>query len=367
MVNPILATIIKKAIKGGMTSQYGGDGSEGNEKLVGAFLSAVIISIIGEFIGADYLAKSAIESEFKNLSCNNNQVSEQTTSAAEPTTGAAEPTTGAAEQTTSAAEQTTSNSKDTFANITTGASSNSETPEELDERHLKAFRKQIYLIYIPLLFVNIGLIVGLYMGLKKGGNNSVKQLFTVSFIVMISSIIISYIIKCSKSKKVLYFSEYIGVKGYTPKEMGIGMVTNIIFGFIDNFGLFFGMDSLDDFLNFDRNQAGGGSDDDEIANLQTAGWGNTFSDFLGAFVGNAVGDSISTLANVERSPIISEIIGIVIGCVLGVYIPAEIKKADTVGGKLLGAGKGFLTVIFLPFVSLFNLFTKNKSRTESSI
>ena len=54
--------------------------------------------------------------------------------------------------------------------------------------------------------------------------------------------------------------------------------------------------------------------------------GNTFSDFLGAFVGNAVGDIAATLSGVERTPIISEIVGIVIGCVLGIFIPAKMKK-----------------------------------------
>ena len=124
MVNPILATIIKKAIKGGMASQYGGDGSEksaseGNETSVGVFLLAVIILIIGEFIGADYIAKSMVETEFKNLSCDNNEVSEEPTSAASVATSAS---------VDKAAPVATSASVDKAAPVATSASVDKAAP-----------------------------------------------------------------------------------------------------------------------------------------------------------------------------------------------------------------------------------------------
>ena len=191
------------------------------------------------------------------------------------------------------------------------------------------------------MILNIIVIMILYKVFRKGNNNNVKNLFAISFSVMITSILISYMVKVKKSNSPIFFSEYIGVSGYTAKQIGIGMMTNIIFGFIDNFGLFFGMDSLDDYLNFKENDDSekaellskdsrssknlkGGAED--LAALRTAGWGNTFSDFLGAFVGNAVGDIASTLSGVERTPIISEIVGIVLGCILGIYIPAAMKR-----------------------------------------
>jgi hypothetical protein len=191
--------------------------------------------------------------------------------------------------------------------------------DELTTEELKKYKNTIYATFIPLIFINMLLIFLIYKLLSNNDNNSVKNLFTVSFIIMITSIIISYIIKVAKSKNIIFFSEYIGVSGYSIKQIGIGMMTNIIFGFIDNFGLFFGMDSLDDFLN-------GPGKVDGLAALKTAGWGNTFSDFLGAFVGNSVGDISSTLSGVDKTPIISEIIGIVIGCIIGIYVPAALKK-----------------------------------------
>lgn len=311
MVNPILATIIKKAVKGSMKIQSGG-ASETNEQSVIKFLAMIIIVILIEFTACDMIARDKVEKLLGPSASKTQSNGTSVTTSDGSTEGFAQPNSA-----------------------------------KLSKDQLKKYRKSVIKeIYGPLLFINFLVIVMLNKMMKKGNNNSVKQLFTVSFCVMISSIIISYMIKVVKTDKVIFFSEYIGVKGYTAKQIGIGMMTNIIFGFIDNFGLFFGMDSLDDFLNFKQNNklesdvrsalSGGGATYDQIEGLynpegdltalRTAGWGNTFSDFLGAFVGNAVGDIASTLSGVESTPIISEIVGIVIGCVLGIFIPAKMKQ-----------------------------------------
>ena len=95
--------------------------------------------------------------------------------------------------------------------------------------------------------------------------------------------------------------------GYSIKQIFVGMVSNFIFGFIDNAGLFFGMDALDPFIS-------GGE-------LTKAGMGNTFSDALGSFLGTFIGTSIQNYTLVTDWPLYSEVIGIVIGCLFGVFIP----------------------------------------------
>jgi len=340
MVNPILATIIKKAIKGGMQNQHGG--GDNNEQGVMKFLALLLVVIILQFVVCDSIARKKVKDILNKRSTKN-------TTAAPSTTGIVTPTEAAPTEATPTEAAPTEVSG--FTNTPTTAAPVSPTKaqeqvRELTQDELKQYRKAVSQeIYVPLIFINALIIFGLYKVISKGNNNSVKQLFTVSFVVMISSILISYMVKVAKTDKVIYFSEYIGVSGYTAKQVGIGMMTNIIFGFIDNFGLFFGMDSLDDFLNFDKNiklennvkqQLGAGpsfeaidglyNNPTDLSALRTAGWGNTFSDFLGAFVGNAVGDIAATLSGVDRTPIISEIVGIVIGCVLGIFIPAAMKK-----------------------------------------
>jgi hypothetical protein len=66
----------------------------------------------------------------------------------------------------------------------------------------------------------------------------------------------------------------------TFKTIVVGMGSNVIFGFIDNAGLFFGGCYLDEIFE----KLPGGKD----GNI-CAGYGNTFSDTLGMFLGTFFG------------------------------------------------------------------------------
>ena len=91
-----------------------------------------------------------------------------------------------------------------------------------------------------------------------------------------------------------------------------GMFANIVFGIIDNGGLFFGMSALDPFL--------------PPGELTRAGLGNTFSDGLGAFLGTFSGVIIKSITKIDDTPIWSDAIGIIIGCLIGLYIPKYITQ-----------------------------------------
>jgi len=101
-----------------------------------------------------------------------------------------------------------------------------------------------------------------------------------------------------------------GDQPFTFRALLLGMLSSMAFGFIDNAGLFFGMDALDKFLP-------GGE-------LTRAGWGNTFSDGTGAFLGAFVSKIVSLSTGFEGGPVYADFIGIVIGCILGIYIPRAI-------------------------------------------
>ena len=375
MVNPILATIIKKASKGSMKLQTGG--SEQNEQNVMKFLGILIIIIIIELMICDTIAREKVDNiltQSKKLST----TSVPNTSLPSISSDASVLGPGSNDDGTNVntndvnqlqgevdlqqgenAPVVTHGERTPAGNVPENLKSKILTKEEL-KKYRKAINNEIY---IPFMIINIVVIMILYVVFRKGNNNNVKNLFAISFSVMITSMLISYMVKVNKSNSPIFFSEYIGVSGYTAKQIGIGMMTNIIFGFIDNFGLFFGMDSLDDYLNFkesndsekadslskdsrrSKNIKGGAED---LAALRTAGWGNTFSDFLGAFVGNAVGDIASTLSGVERTPIISEIVGIVLGCILGIFIPAAMKREDSM---LKGTATGIVDFLF--FITTF--------------
>jgi hypothetical protein len=113
---------------------------------------------------------------------------------------------------------------------------------------------------------------------------------------------------CNDNKNVLSF---LGIYPFpTLISIFTGMAANIVFGIIDNGGLFFGMDVLDPFL--------------PNGELTRAGLGNTFSDGLGAFLGSFSGIIIKSITKVDDTPIWSDAIGIVIGCLIGLYVPKYI-------------------------------------------
>lgn len=99
---------------------------------------------------------------------------------------------------------------------------------------------------------------------------------------------------------------------------------NLVFGFIDNAGLFFGISYLEEIFSL----LPGNAD----ANV-VAGYGNTYSDFLGAFLGAFVGKLLRDVTKVNDSPIWAEAIGVVIGCVFGIIIPKAVsgKASETRG------------------------------------
>lgn len=115
------------------------------------------------------------------------------------------------------------------------------------------------------------------------------------------------------------FATFMGFAGDAATIGGIlvGFVSSTIFGLIDNGGLYFGMSSLDPIFRSMK-----------MDDLESAGWGNTFSDFLGAFLGTFIGKFVEKMSGVEKTALWSEVIGIVLGCILGIYIPKVIKHSS---------------------------------------
>merc|ERR1711998_80986 len=119
-----------------------------------------------------------------------------------------------------------------------------------------------------------------------------------------------------------------------------GMASGLVFGFIDNAGLFFGMDQLDELLPKAMPKALGGTGlPDELV---FAGMGNTFSDLIGAFLGTFAGRMVQISPSIEYDgnyPPIAEAFGVFFGCILGVLIPSIIVgdkqgKADKAAKKV---------------------------------
>lgn len=108
------------------------------------------------------------------------------------------------------------------------------------------------------------------------------------------------------------FGRWFNGSNLNLKSILVGMSSGVVFGFVDNAGLFLGMDALDSL--FQRLPLG------HEMNVK-AGYGNTFSDMVGAFLSTFIGRQIVYKTGVTEYPMWSEAIGVVLGCLLGIFIP----------------------------------------------
>lgn len=148
------------------------------------------------------------------------------------------------------------------------------------------------------------------------------------------------------------------------------MGANVVFGFIDNAGLFFGGCYLDEVFS----KLPGGTD----ANI-CAGYGNTFSDTLGMFLGTFFGIILKSSLEIDDGPIWANAFGITIGCLLGIYVPVLILGTDvkTTGlnkvsaesivlgtmdiNELKALNDGTITLLDFRCEKVFNKIDSNKS------
>lgn len=105
----------------------------------------------------------------------------------------------------------------------------------------------------------------------------------------------------------------------SPNFNGIigGLTFGLVFGFIDNAGLWMGMDALDPIFDQIINIFPKGKDTELIK----AGLGNTFSDFLGVSLGTFMSIIMNSILGTSPGAIWIDTVGIVLGCILGILIP----------------------------------------------
>ena len=96
----------------------------------------------------------------------------------------------------------------------------------------------------------------------------------------------------------------------SPEQLTFqNILGGLIFGFMDNYFLMTGLDLLDNIL--------------PINPKLKAGWGNTYSDFIGSVLGTFLSSLVMNIFNVNQDsvPIWVNSIGMIIGCLLGMLTP----------------------------------------------
>jgi len=138
------------------------------------------------------------------------------------------------------------------------------------------------------------------------------RLFSFSYIVLVTLGTISYNIEIAYNKDKNYSTimEFINNGKFDKdfyKRTLIGFVSGIVFGMIDNMGLWFGMDELDPIL--------------PKGILTKAGLSNAYSDTLGALLAAFIANIIQNVTNNSgRTPLWANALGVFTGCVSGVVI-----------------------------------------------
>jgi len=136
----------------------------------------------------------------------------------------------------------------------------------------------------------------------------------------------TYITKTESEKKYGIVPEDITLirylnKGSLPtiRIVSIGLIFGVIFGFMDNFGLWVGIDAFQQYI------PGG---------IKTkAAWGNTYSDMLGATIGTFIASTVMTITGFtdeeyDSLPIYINTLGIFIGSLLGMIVGRLITGVD---------------------------------------
>ena len=139
-------------------------------------------------------------------------------------------------------------------------------------------------------------------------NKSAKKLLyflIVNFVLILGSFYIAYVVHKRVGKNE-GFVEWFNQGKVTLKGLFISLIFGIVFGFLDNFFLWMGIDRMMDFIPGHT--------------LTKGAWGNTYSDFIGATVGASISSIGRDLLDEDPTPPIwINAIAMPFGCILGMY------------------------------------------------
>lgn len=131
------------------------------------------------------------------------------------------------------------------------------------------------------------------------------NIFLICFFIILAYVV-KNVLRKRKNQKPQTFIEFLNVgKKLTVKNVSIGLIFGIVFGFLDNFGLWMGISVLENYM------PGGVKTKSAL--------GNTYSDFIGATIGSAISILAVEIFDYDNddTPLWVNTVGILIGCILG--------------------------------------------------
>ena len=133
----------------------------------------------------------------------------------------------------------------------------------------------------------------------------VSYFMLVNILLIIVSFYIAFLVH-KRSHKNTTFLKWFNQGTKTYKGLFVSLIFGIVFGFMDNFFMWMGIDKMMSFIPGHT--------------LTKGAWGNTYSDFIGATVGAAVASIGQDLLNSDPNPPIwINAIAMPVGCIIGMY------------------------------------------------
>jgi hypothetical protein len=135
-------------------------------------------------------------------------------------------------------------------------------------------------------------------------------IFTIIFIgffVYLSFVTKNYYLQKNNKKKLSLVEFLNNDSKVTFKKVLIGMSFGFVFGFIDNAAIWLSINPIKDYIKGSL--------------FLTAGWANTYSDFLGATAGTSIAVILKTFFPITNVPIWVDTFGVLVGCIAGMYLP----------------------------------------------
>lgn len=166
--------------------------------------------------------------------------------------------------------------------------------------------------------VLIWILVHSFSTISAREKHHLYKLFSISYTAILVFGSIAYNTQPeNEKKKYKHWSEFINNYQGTLfsvdflKKILVGLVSGLVFGVIDNTGLWFGMEALDPIL--------------PKGTLTRAGYGNVYADTLSAFLSTFAGKIISNIVGAHETPLWANAIGTTCGCLTGLHVSRAIS------------------------------------------
>lgn len=137
-------------------------------------------------------------------------------------------------------------------------------------------------------------------------SHPILRFILLNIALIVVSFYIAYFVHKETAKKHTSFLDWFNQGKVTLKSVFVSLIFGMVFGFMDNFFMWIGIDKMMSFIPGHT--------------LTKGAWGNTYSDFIGATVGASVASIGQDLLNSDPSPPIwINAIAMPLGCILGMY------------------------------------------------